>query len=383
MAVSCDFRVQCGRCSTDQERSDCQILWSIWTILYGLVGIGMLWQNHSSSMEKKPQLLKRVLNLWAIACLFRVAGGIVLASHSDVNVPPIIMEMLWHIVWLSGCFALTYFVVVISNAVLSIIGRTVDMRIPVAHIVTVVNIMWACIFFYLSIRDGMDDGWPMATNNIQWFVWMVCATYLFSGVLCGVRKLGNLIIEYEAEDKIQIGVHLRSFSYAIIAGLGLYSALLLALAVITTFYRDSITLTAEIIITCFHQIGMLCMGIGMQLGISTLTIFGRSFGFSKSPHNSADPESANKPPGSKSKTASKGAKKVDKQLSTDCSGPSSTLNLRCSSPPQAQRPSSIARAKESSFDMKRSMASNIKSAASFGTPRLIGNKSEHQEHSIE
>mmetsp|Transcript_26572 Transcript_26572/g.42716 ORF Transcript_26572/g.42716 Transcript_26572/m.42716 type:complete len:114 (+) Transcript_26572:33-374(+) len=32
-------------------------------------------------------------------------------------------------------------------------------------------------------------------------------------------------------------------------------------------HRNSIDLTAEIIVTCLHQVGMLCMGIGMQVAI--------------------------------------------------------------------------------------------------------------------
>jgi len=44
--------------------------------------------------------------------------------------------------------------------------------------------------------------------------------------------------------------------------------LLLALGILHMLYSNYITLLAEIIITCLHQVGMLCMGVGMSVGIT-------------------------------------------------------------------------------------------------------------------
>jgi len=50
-----------------------------------------------------------------------------------------------------------------------------------------------------------------------------------------------------------------------------YSMLLLALGILHMLYSNYITLLAEIIITCLHQVGMLCMGVGMSVGITQIS----------------------------------------------------------------------------------------------------------------
>jgi len=115
MASSCDFRVQCGRCEAPEEKDTCKKLWITWTVLYGVVGMGMIAQNISESMQNRPKLLIRVLNLWGLACSIRVVGGIILGTKSDEYFHPILMELLWHSVWLCGCFALTYFILALLD----------------------------------------------------------------------------------------------------------------------------------------------------------------------------------------------------------------------------------------------------------------------------
>jgi len=179
MASSCDFRVQCGRCEAPEEKDTCKKLWITWTVLYGVVGMGMIAQNISESMQNRPKLLIRVLNLWGLACSIRVVGGVILSTKSDEYFHPILMELLWHSVWLCGCFALTYFILALLDGFGSHYHNSFKKkRVRVSFL----NIVWLLIFIVISTIDGLNEDWP-SNSEYQWFAWMCCAVYLFSGGL--------------------------------------------------------------------------------------------------------------------------------------------------------------------------------------------------------
>jgi len=187
---TCDFRVQCGRCSTDAEIHTCTILWIVFGSLYGFIGILIIIQNMSPSMANKPDLLRRVLGLWGLACLTRVVGAAILATHTDTEVSPILLELMWHVVWLFGCFALTYFIIVILNVLSRVSGMSLKTAIPVTQYVTLINLGWAIVFIVLSVVNGLSPNWPQPA--IQWFVWMGCALYLLFGTYYAVSSLNKM-----------------------------------------------------------------------------------------------------------------------------------------------------------------------------------------------
>ncbi len=185
----CDFRVQCGRCSDSGEREACTAIWSGVAGVYGLAGLviaaQILWSNVSK--RKDSVLLLRVLFLWGLAYMFRALGGSVLASHADTKLHPVVLELLWHAVWLCGCVSLTYFFLVTLNAGFQSIGMQLRDAIPVSRYVTLINLAWLAVFCILSAVDGTRRDWPRA--GVQWLVWMCCAVYLFVGVSYSVRLL--------------------------------------------------------------------------------------------------------------------------------------------------------------------------------------------------
>jgi len=232
-------------------------------------------------MAKKPDLLRRVLSLWGFACLCRVVGAVILTTHTDEDVHPIVLEMLWHVVWLCGCFALTYFITVILNVLSRVSGMSLKTAIPVSQYVTCLNLGWALVFVVLSIADGLNPGWPRP--GVQWLVWMFCAIYLFAGTCYAVFKLDKLIGKTNTKKAPSMTTNrnvqktsnmmnlLRMFSWAIILGLGAYSLFLPCLAILRLAFAEENDVFAETIITAFHQVGMLCMGLGMQFGTSKIS----------------------------------------------------------------------------------------------------------------
>eukprot|EP00466_Bigelowiella_natans_P018335 jgi/Bigna1/139830/aug1.52_g14538 len=221
--MTCDFRVQCGRCGSPDERSSCQVIWSVFTCLYGLAAFGIVIQNFCSSGER-PSLLQRVLMLWACACSLRVLGGVILAAHLDKRIDPIILEILWHSVWLCGCYALTYFVAALLN-VLANMKKLKISGIPVQKIATISNIFWGLVFLVFSIVNGLSSSWP--SPEIQWFAWTACALYLCAGAWYSLRKFQTILL-------------------------------------------NKTSLLVETILTVMAQSGMLCMGFGMQYGVYSM-----------------------------------------------------------------------------------------------------------------
>mmetsp|Transcript_29687 Transcript_29687/g.41378 ORF Transcript_29687/g.41378 Transcript_29687/m.41378 type:complete len:184 (+) Transcript_29687:112-663(+) len=171
-----------------EEKITCKKLWVTWTVLYGVVGMGLIAQNMGKSMQNRPKLLVRVLNLWGLACSIRVVGGLILATKSDEHLHPILMELLWHSVWLCGCFALTYFILALLDGVGSRYRTSIKEKIVR---VSILNTIWVFVFVTISIIDGLKQNWP-SNSEYQWFAWMCCAIYLFSGTYCVIGKLNKM-----------------------------------------------------------------------------------------------------------------------------------------------------------------------------------------------
>uniref|UniRef100_A0A7S2TST6 Uncharacterized protein n=1 Tax=Lotharella oceanica TaxID=641309 RepID=A0A7S2TST6_9EUKA len=153
--ATCDFRVQCGRCVSEEERHACTILWSVFGICYFLAAMTILILL-SPWARRRPPLFVRVLSAWAVACFLRTVGASILASQADKFVHPIVLELLWHSVWLFGCFALTYFVMVLMKSWLEIKGLNLQKRIPVVQYVTLINTCWTITFVVVAIVDGIS-----------------------------------------------------------------------------------------------------------------------------------------------------------------------------------------------------------------------------------
>uniref|UniRef100_A0A7S4E0E8 Uncharacterized protein n=2 Tax=Lotharella globosa TaxID=91324 RepID=A0A7S4E0E8_9EUKA len=182
--------------------------------------------------------------------------------------------MLWHIVWLFGCFALTYFIMVILNVLTRVRKVSLSKALPVSKYVTSINLVWACVFIVLSIVDGLSPSWPHPA--VQWFVWMLCALYLLGGTTYSVFTLRRIMGKATPSTTGKMNNTMDMlvlFSYAIIAGLAAYSMFLPALGILRAAFPESNDLLAESIITVFHQVGMLCMGLGMQFGTTQITGF--------------------------------------------------------------------------------------------------------------
>jgi len=181
----CDFRVECGRCDTPGERETCSDVWWTFASLYLAAFVSIVLQL-IFAIEKKS-LFFRVLGLWGIACLLRFVGGTILATHTDKYVHPIILELLWHSVWLFGCFALTHFTMIILNCWYEIKRLKIGGGIPVRAFIWTSNGFWGAAFVLLSVVDGLSSSWPNAA--VQWFVWMACAIYLDISISYVVSRL--------------------------------------------------------------------------------------------------------------------------------------------------------------------------------------------------
>jgi len=276
LLMTCDFRVQCGRCGSPDERSSCQVIWSVFTCLYGLAAFGIVIQNFCSSGER-PSLLQRVLMLWACACSLRVLGGVILAAHLDKRIHPIILEILWHSVWLCGCYALTYFVAALLN-VLANMKKLKISGIPVQKIATISNIFWGLVFLVFSIVNGLSSSWP--SPEIQWFAWTACALYLCAGAWYSLRKFQTIQNKAKSRRARRMSLESRTtklskllpilniFTNAVIIGLVLYTAFLPVIGILRLLNKTS--LLVETILTVMAQSGMLCMGFGMQYGVYSM-----------------------------------------------------------------------------------------------------------------
>jgi len=140
-------------------------------------------------------LFVRVLSAWAVACFLRTVGASILASQADKFVHPIVLELLWHSVWLFGCFALTYFVMVLMKSWLEIKGLNLQKRIPVVQYVTLINTCWTITFVVVAIVDGISPRWP--NPGPQFLIWMICALYLCVSATYVVCKLSKRLEKAE------------------------------------------------------------------------------------------------------------------------------------------------------------------------------------------
>mmetsp|Transcript_12661 Transcript_12661/g.20110 ORF Transcript_12661/g.20110 Transcript_12661/m.20110 type:complete len:396 (-) Transcript_12661:69-1256(-) len=340
--MTCDFRVECGRCESENERNVCSDVWISFGVLYLSAFISICSQLALS--KQKRSLFWVVLGLWAIACFLRTLNGVILAFHVDRFLHPIILELLWHSVWLFGCFGLTHFIMVVLNCWFEIKRMRIGAGIPILRFNAISNCIWAFVFISLSILDGLSPEWPRTGN--QFFAWMCCAlylclfiTYVAFKLVKGIEKrltrkpkpirpsihkvqtishpspspVGNrtassLLTPRNAnveescsktkesqrssdrpkltpksagrqnpglKNQKSISTQrtnavfvLKLFVGTVTSGLAMYFCFLLALGVVYTQFRDTVDLTGETIIVCFHQSGMLFMGLGMQLAVA-------------------------------------------------------------------------------------------------------------------
>uniref|UniRef100_A0A7S0H0F9 Uncharacterized protein n=1 Tax=Amorphochlora amoebiformis TaxID=1561963 RepID=A0A7S0H0F9_9EUKA len=105
--MNCDFRVQCGRCELQSDRESCRAVWVAFGLLFGASGVLLLGYNY---FVRRQPMLKAGLNVWAGALLVRTLNGVILASHIDKHVHPVVLEFLWHLAFVIVVWALTYFI---------------------------------------------------------------------------------------------------------------------------------------------------------------------------------------------------------------------------------------------------------------------------------
>jgi len=234
-------------------------------VAYGVCGISIIVQ--SLVIKNCPTLLKRVLFLWGMACLLRVVSAVVLATHTDVDVHPIVLEMLWHVVWMLGCFSLSYFLIVSMKTISTMTGRRGN-SFEVTHFVNAMNVVWVSVFILLSILDGLSSDWPRP--HIQWFVWTCVMVYFLFGSVWGWFQMRQLPNARQSMQKMLLVM--KIFLVLISSGLLVYTVFLPIIGVLRGFYPDTYTLTAEVVITSIAQSAFLCMGIGMQIGTRLMVV---------------------------------------------------------------------------------------------------------------
>eukprot|EP00469_Lotharella_globosa_P005284 CAMPEP_0167797834 /NCGR_PEP_ID=MMETSP0111_2-20121227/15907_1 /TAXON_ID=91324 /ORGANISM="Lotharella globosa, Strain CCCM811" /LENGTH=276 /DNA_ID=CAMNT_0007692049 /DNA_START=167 /DNA_END=997 /DNA_ORIENTATION=+ len=191
-----------------------------------------------------------------------------MATHTDKHVHPILLEIMWHCVWWLGCVSLTYLIMVVFGIIAKFRKLSLSESLPVVNYVTGINLAWGIAFIVVAVVDGLRSDWPQPAA--QWFMWTTCALYLLVGTCYAVNTLDTLVgnkVSQKAEGALN---QLILFSYIIIVGLGMYSVFLPALGIIEVAFASKRTLRVEVIITVIHQLGMLCMGIGMMLTSSQL-----------------------------------------------------------------------------------------------------------------
>lgn len=207
---TCDFRVQCGRCSGGAQDA-CTGLWAVTAAAYGIAAVSINIQLYRQ--QEDAPLIQTVLALWSGAYYARMIGALILCLHFDKHLPPVVMEILWHSCWLLGCIALTLFMVKLSGAAYyiqnignsrrkgSMVSKKVILPNPFTwcteklvkrlNSTIPLSVFWCTVFLALSIYDGLRPNWPQP--GVQWLVWAVCTAYLLvTNWIAGAYIIPNL-----------------------------------------------------------------------------------------------------------------------------------------------------------------------------------------------
>lgn len=302
----CDFRVQCGRCESDDEKDACTILMWVVAGCYSLAFVYLF----SSSRTTAP-LVRRVMNIWCGAYAIRAVSAVSLALHLDIFLPPVVLEALFNLVWLLGCFSINYYVaaVMIAGRQISRMRRNIYLSQEKVQFIT--NGVWFAAILFMTIFDGLRKGWPHP--GPLWIVWMSCSLYLgvtnfyytqrfltavmssdsfkrssMSHIKATARadKTPNIktikneegnkswfTSKYDLkrqQDTKRATTLVKLFMYPVVTGMALYSIFLLFLGVLWLGYPHERTIRIEMIVSVMIQAGMLLMGFGMQFAVTRI-----------------------------------------------------------------------------------------------------------------
>jgi len=240
------------------------------------------------------RLLTETLRTWGVACFIRAVGAALLAAYADRYIHPAVMELIWNMAWAVAGSALVQLSLSVLNAWL----RMTTSRATI--MVTKITLAFSALLILSFIAISICEGFNLLPAGLHWFLWMAVALLLCIGVgasVHSVRKhVGNATKQLErtpntyvaqpersteAEDATKI---LSIFSVSIVIGLALYTGFLATMGILEmefpdVYYRD----VTQTVLTSLHQTGMLCMGVGMQLG------YGVDFPVSRRPTQKSRP----------------------------------------------------------------------------------------------